>query len=416
MKFNKSLIALAVAGAMTVPALQAAEHTFSWSGNLRVQSFSDGVIVSNNGTETVVENLVTSFGGLDDQSTTGGDTYLQLNYHYESDDGVTTADGGIRFASDREIRIGVRAESELGDYEASMYAEWGQLGWVGADGVGGVSRTDRDQFAVLTHKPTNLYFKIGREEWFGNEKGYITDFLSHTKGYADTGTKRFAGHLLGWKDSDLGLDVGLFIQRDNTGQASARPFGYEFKDNPDPNLNIVNDDGDRIPGDRQQVNGFGIIAKYGGEKEIVDVEFITGRATASTDEDRGLAEYERAVALTQVHLSLPLKESPYKPFVNFGTATITDTDGGTETEETLGGLNLGVSIGFGDADLVVAFGSAADENAAGVETTNSGFDVMFATNQEPLLVSLAYTTDTEKVGDADGITTSNYGVRFDYGF
>ena len=398
MKFNKSLIAFAVAGAMTVPALHAAEHTFSWGGNLRVESISETADVAQpNSTDTAsVATLRTAFGGKDDESTTGGDTQIQLSYGYSSDDGSTTGSGFIRFASDRQVRLNIEASSEGDVYAASMKAEWQQLGLSGVDVNDGTDRSDRDQFAVLTHKPSSIYFKIGREEWFGNEKGYTTDFLSQTKGFADTGTDRVAGHLLGWKDSDLGLDVGLFIQRDNTGQASARPFGYEF------------DDSHGV----QDVNGFGIIAKYASGP--VDLEFITGSSTAATNEDRGDAEYERAVAITQVHLAVPLGQ--YTPFFNLGTATITDTVGGAETEATDGGNNVGVSINFGYADLVVAFGSAASEDAAKVETTESGFDVMFATNQDPLLVSFAFTTSNTEVGDADALANNQFGVRFDYGF
>lgn len=394
MKFSKSLIALAFAGTMALPyvGLQAAEHTFTWSGNLRVESTATTVPVNS----TDVETLSTVFGGADDEDSTGGDTFLQLNYGYRSDDGSTSGSGFVRFASDRKVRINVAADSESDTYAASMKAEWEQLGWVGADGTGGVSRTDRDQFAVLTHKPTSLYFKIGREEWFGNEKGYTTDFLSQTKGFADTGTDRFAGHLLGWKSSSLGLDVGLFIQRDNTGQTSARPFGFEFDDSKG----------------KQDVNGFGFIVKYAAGP--IDVELINGASTAKTNKDRGDAEYEREVSMTQLHLGLAFGN--YQPFVNFGAATITDTEGGAKTEQTDGGNNLGVSIGLGFADLVVAFGSATSEDAAEVETTQSGFDVMFATNQDPLKVSLAYTSSDTEVGNAEAETTGKYGVRFEYGF
>jgi len=402
MKFNKSLIALAVTGAMTVQALQAAEHTFSWGGNLRVESTSTTAETNSTGAET----LNTAFGGLDEESSTGGDTFLQLNYGYSSDDGSTTGSGFIRFTADRDIRIGVTADAEGDVYAASMKAEWEQRGWAGVTGeLDGanpvVSTTDRDQFAVLTHKPTSLYFKIGREEWFGNEKGYTTDFLSQTKSFADTGTDRVAGHLLGWKDSDLGLDVGLFIQRDNTAGSSARPFGYSF------------DSGRGL----QDVNGVGIIAKYASGP--VDLELITGSSTAATNEDRGDTKYERGVTITQLHLAVPFGQ--YTPFLNVGSATITETVGtAAETEATLGGNNLGVSIGFGFADLVVAFGSSAAEDAVGVETTASGFDVMFATNQDPLLVSLAFTSSSgERTATPEDVTeTSNnqYGVRFDYGF
>ena len=409
MKFNKSLIAFAVAGAMTVPALHAAEHTFSWGGNLRVESISETAdLAQPNSTDTAsVATLRTAFGGIEDESTTGGDTQIQLSYGYSSDDGSTTGSGFIRFASDRQVRLNIEASSEGDVYAASMKAEWEQLGLAGFDGAGEAAATDRDQFAVLTHKPTGVYFKIGREEWFGNEKGYTTDFLSQTKGFADTGTDRVNGHVLGWKDSDLGLDVGLFIQRDNTGQAFARPFGYEFE--ADKGV--------------QDVNGFGVIAKYASGP--VDLEFITGSSTAETNPDRPIldeddnpvdspAEYERAVAITQVHLAVPLGQ--YTPFFNLGTATITDTEGGVETEATDGGNNVGVSINFGYADLVVAFGSATSEDDAEVETTESGFDLMFATNQDPLLVSFAVTSSSTEVGDAEATNNMQFGVRFDYGF
>ncbi len=471
MNFNKSLIALAVAGAMIVPALHAAEHTFSWGGNLRVESITETADVeqplSGNATTSTTASVATArtvFGGADDESTTGGDTQIQLNYGYSSDDGSTTGSGFIRFASDRQIRLNIEASSEGDVYAASMKAEWEQLGWDGAQNdvvetfvqeyedhdndpntpeipklidhdddpatedvpvfrtvttTTPSARTDRDQFATLTHKPTGIYFKIGREEWFGNEKGYTTDFLSQTKGFADTGTDRVAGHVLGWTDSDLGLDLGLFIQRDNTDQASARPFGVV----------IVNTDDDEEIGPPRllDVNGFGLIAKYASGP--VDVELIAGSATAEANTDRvedeaNHAEHKREAAVTQLHLAVPFGQ--YTPFLNFGDLSYTLQEGSNpELELTESGRNLGVSIGFGFADLVVAYGTKATENSSDGETTRTidqnGLDLMFATNQDPLLVSLAFTTSTKTTelpnqNNPPDETNSQFGVRLDYGF
>ena len=396
MKFMKYLISLAVIGALALSfqSAQAAEHTFTWGGALRVES-----LVTSVNSNVTVDTLDTKFGGSEEESSTGGDTHLQLSYGYASDDGSTTGSGFIRFSSDRVIRINVAANSESDTYAASMKAEWEQLGWVGADGTGGVSRTERDQFATLTHKGSSVYFKIGREEWLGNEKGYVTDFLSASKGYAGSigAGNRFSGHKLGWSSSDLGLDVGLFLQRDHS--TGARKL-----------LGVGNDLGDRT-GD---INAAGLMVNYASGP--VDVEFITLSGTLETNPDRFEGDYKQEVAVTEVHLAVPL--GTFTPFFNLGMSAETVN---SAEEKTSGGNNLGVAYSFGFADLVVAFGSASSEDPnADTETSSSGFDLMFATNQDPLRVSLAFTSgsveSTPAQGDAETVDTGIYGVRFDYGF
>ena len=391
MKLRKSLIALAVSGAIAAPSLMAAETTFSVSGNLRVEATSNTV--------GDVETLETSFGGTEETSTTGGDTSFRLNFGYVSDDELTTGGGSIRFASDRVMRINVRAASESDTYAASMFSEWEQLGLVGADGTGGVSRTDRDQFVILTHKGSGVYYKIGREEWFDGSKGFTTDFLSQAKalGRTPNGSARFSGHKLGWSNGDIGLDVGLFLQRDNHAGGAETLVGFSTNNS---------------RADTLDVNSAGLIVQYA--KGPVDVEFISVTGTATASADRGDAEYEEEVAVTQLNLGVPL--GFITPFLNFSSTTKTDDVTGEASESIYSGNSLGASISFGFSDLVVAVGTGTAEDPAGVETASSGFDLMFATNQAPLLVSLAFTSGSEEVGDEDSVDTAKYGVRLDYGF
>ena len=160
MKFRKSLIAAMLTGAGVIavaPAINAAEYSTSVSGNIRVEGTSS--------TKDGVTTSVTSFGGEDDEASTGGDTFLQWNHNFANDEGTTTGGGFLRFAADGNIRINVHARSEFGNYVGELKAEWEQIGFSGLnakDSVVSRAQTGRDQFAKLTHTPSGVYYKIGR--------------------------------------------------------------------------------------------------------------------------------------------------------------------------------------------------------------------------------------------------------------
>ena len=121
MNIKRTLFILFASCGLVVPSLQAATYSQSFSGGVRVQST---VATSPNANNTAVETLNTAFGGEAEESSTGGDTYLQWNHAFESDDGNTQGTGFIRFAGDGAIRFNVQAESALGNYAASLKAEW----------------------------------------------------------------------------------------------------------------------------------------------------------------------------------------------------------------------------------------------------------------------------------------------------
>ena len=460
MKFRKSLIAAMLTGAGVIavaPAINAAEYSTSVSGNIRVEATS---ITKNNGVNNAdVETLSTNFGGDDDEANTGGDTYLQWNHNFANDEGTTTGGGFLRFTGDGDVRINVNAVSELGNYKGELKAEWEQ------DGLTGDVTSDRDQFAKLTHVPIGLYYKIGREQWLDNNKGYTSDFLSQTERFAWVSNEnRFSAHALGW--SGAGIDVALLIQRDNSANSHARPSGQDVSF---PKTTLTTVDGvegfvppadtssnatgrpaapsDRDVSARADVSGFGVLLSYdGGDSVPVQVDLNIGSATAETNIERldeasdgkrtfvnenrendgkGFDE-SYATSFTQLHLAFPI--GVYIPFLNFGSATQTnEVDGKEISEVTTSGWNLGASLGFGPTDLIVAFGTQTAENkntasnpvanAADAEAT--GFDLIWATNQEPLKVSLAYSSKTTSLSNnkaAEDQTTSQYGVRLDFGF
>ena len=416
MKFKKYLIALAasgVMGAMIVPSMHAAEHTFTWSGNLRVEATAESADELTNDTVSSIEKLTTSFGGLADESTTGGDTYLQWNYGYTSDDGATTGSGFVRFRSDRKTRIGVSASSESDTYAASMKAEWEQRGFAGVGEQGGRDVADRDQFVTLTHKGSGVYYKIGREEWLFNPKGYTTDFLSKSKNLGSVHDNRFSGHKIGWSNGDLGVDVGLFLQRDNTGQTTVgRPLGFKVRpldgdDNTVPGLNI------------RDVNGAGLMAAY--NKGGIDVDLISVGVTSETNPDRGHPAESQEVTVTELTGSLTF--GAFTPFLNLFSSVDTYTNTAkVETEVTTTGNNLGLSYSFGFADLVVGFGAESVETkvgaAAAVEATSDGTDILFRTSADPLRVALSYALGNSNTGEtgADDLASSAFGVQLEYGF
>lgn len=389
MKFKKSLIAAVVTGAGVItaaPAISAADYSTSVSGNIRVQATAK--------TEgDADEVLATSFGGEDDESTTGGDTYLQWNHNFANDDGSTTGGGFLRFTGDGNVRINVNAASTLGNYKGELKAEWEQ------DGLTGDVTADRDQFAKLTHTPSGVYYKIGREQWLDGHKGYTSDFLSQTKGTGwVSGENRFSAHALGW--GGYGASIALLIQRNNNAQAFARPGGRGI----DQYSGSATDDARQ----RQTVSGFGL--KVGYAQGPVDIELNLGSATATgdalaADSESGAAavdETDRTVSYTQLHSAFPV--GVVTPFLNFGSGS--DKDDGAGTESTYSGWNLGVSVPLGASDLVVAYGSRTEDD----NDAKSGFDLIWATNKEPLKVSLGYSS----FGDSS--TTSQYGVRLDFGF
>ena len=455
MKFRKSLIAAMLTGAGVIavaPAINAAEYSTSVGGNIRVE----GTTV----TKGSVATSTTAFGGEDDESTTGGDTFLQWNHNFANDEGTTTGGGFLRFRADGNIRFNVNARSELGNYVGELKAEWEQLGFSGLesnDDGDGVEKkqTGRDQFAKLTHAPSGVYYKIGREQWLDNNKGYTSDFLSQTEKMAFvSGENRFSAHALGW--SGNGVDVALLIQRDNDGQISGRPSGQKAEVDGGGNLGDINiplsikpdvptslpgvdnatlrgatlDGGGSTLGD---VSGFGILFSYdGGDSVPVQVDLNYGTGSVKSNLKRGIglndardnpvkdangddvtvAPVDQSVdtTFTQLHLAFPVSGGKYVPFVNYGNAKQTYKLGDVKVlDTTLSGWNLGASIGLGASDLVVAYGTQTRDYsaAAAAATTNRGFDLIWATNQEPLKVSLAYSSITDK---------SQYGVRLDFGF
>ena len=459
MKFRKSLIAAMLTGAGVIavaPAINAAEYSSSVSGNIRVQAVT---VTENKGVDNAaIETSSTVFGGEDDESTTGGDTFLQWNHNFANDEGTTTGGGFLRFTDDGDVRINVHAASELGNYKGELKAEWEQ------DGLTGKVTADRDQFAKLTHVPIGLYYKIGREQWLDNVKGYTSDFLSQTKGLAFVSDEnRFSAHALGW--SGAGITAALLIQRDNSAQAHARPSGQKlggvFTESvvdgnevivtPDPDADAVArvaEDTDRGVAPRADVSGFGILFSYdGGDAVPVQANLNIGSATAATNVDRqneskdgkvtfvnqnpendnkGFDE-SYATSFTQLNLAFPI--GAYVPFLNFGSASqTTSKDGKDSAGQSTSGWNLGASLGFGPTDLIVAYGSqtvantdiAGDATKASVkDTATSGFDLIWATNQEPLKVSLAYSSKTKAFSNddkAEDQSTSQYGVRLDFGF
>ncbi len=404
MNLKKTLFIIFASCGLVLPSLQAAEYSQSFSGNVRVESQSTTV----NDGDTAIETLTTSFGGDDEASSTGGDTHLQWNHHFASDDGNTAGNGFIRFTANNAIRYNVEASSQLGDYNAALKAEWESN-----DGFGG-DLTGRDQFAILTHSPTGVYYKIGREEWLNNEKGYTTDFLTATKDFSgQAANNRFSLHALGWKG--LGLNVALLIQRDSVpagAAAAASSLGGDAAlaspNATDPAVYSTD------------TNGFGL--RVGYTHGAVDAELTVLSGSQNTNTDRGDAEVESTGGVTQLYLAFPIQEGKFTPFLNFGTQTrevtpdVAALAGGVQVEEySRSGWNLGVSLGLGASDLVLAYGSGTQETND-EETTSSGFDLMWATNQDPLTVALAYTSGTETVGDADPTTTGKYGVRLEYGF
>ncbi|MBE8182805.1 MAG: hypothetical protein HAW61_04710 [Candidatus Portiera sp.] len=434
MKFKKTLMLLAAgitgAGLLATVPVSAAEYSTSFSGNVRVEALSTS---EKKGDADAVTTLSTGFGGDEEESSTGGDTYLQWNHAGESDNGA--ASGFIRFASDGVIRINVAGSSELGGYKGEIKAEWET-----ADGFGG-DVTERDQFAKLSHTDIGVYYKIGREEWFGNQKGYATDFLSYTIDYADAGTlgNRRSAHALGWTGS--GAHVALFLQRDNG--ASAGEEG---------NLPGISSTGDKS----DVVSSTGLLLGYSAGPVDIALNLGSGSVSAQT-KGRDLAITS---SFTELQLAFPL--GSVTPFLNFGSLsnTVDDVDGVAVRDQSRSGSNLGVSIGLGASDLVVAFGSSSDEDkekdgaffVAAVEAADeeiddlghvteevvakdavtptsksvrSGFEIIWATNQDPLKVSLAYAsesgTDTVVIDAAgttreDKIANSRYGVRLDFGF
>ena len=464
MKFRKSLIAAMLTGAGVIavaPAINAAEYSTSVSGNIRVQTITttathdDGKPLGVD--DAAIGTSVTAFGGEDDESTTGGDTYLQWNHNFANDEGTTTGGGFLRFAADRNIRINVHAKSELGNYIGELKAEWEQIGFSGLepndDGTVKKSQTGRDQFAKLTHAPIGVYYKIGREQWLDTTKGYTSDFLSQTKKLAwVSGENRFSAHALGW--SGAGIDAALLIQRDHSGQVSARPSGQavtltiptaEITSEKVTSVETVEQRGDGTPvtiitnttspavfGEKTfegDVSGFGVLFSYdGGDAIPVQADLNVGSGSLATNEDRASTagiDFSIATAFTQLQLAFPIGQ--YVPFLNFGSATQTTEFNGEEAKSvTTSGWNLGASLGFGASDVIVAFGSQTVANkdidgddASNADTGTSGFDLIWATNQEPLKVSLAYSSITTSTpnNDADeDQTASQYGVRLDFGF
>ncbi len=448
MKFRKSLIAAMLTGAGVIavaPAINAAEYSTSVSGNIRVQSTAVTATHDGDGNplgvdNAAIETLSTDFGGDDDEGNTGGDTFLQWNHNFANDEDTTTGGGFLRFRGDGTVRINVHATSELGNYKGELKAEWEQAGLTKE--VTG----DRDQFAKLTHVPIGLYYKIGREQWLDNNKGYTSDFLSQTEKFAWVSKEaRFSAHALGW--SGAGITAALLIQRDNSANSHARPSGQVVSlggsENPvitsvenvvqsgsdTPVTVITNTTSSEVtpyPGD---VSGFGILVSYdGGDAVPVQADLNVGSATLATNKariDSKEIDASVATAFTQLHLAFPI--GAYVPFLNFGSSSLTrNFDGDEVSSVTTSGWNLGASLGFGGSDVVIAYGSQTVANkdidatkaSVGDEAT-SGFDLIWATNQEPLKVSLAYSavTKTTPNNDADeDQTASQYGVRLDFGF
>ena len=427
MKFRKSLIAAMLTGAGVIavaPAINAAEYSTSVSGNIRVE----GTTVTEGGITT----SSTKFGGDDDEANTGGDTFLQWNHNFANDEGTTTGGGFLRFTGDGDVRINVHATSELGNYKGELKAEWEQ------EGLTGKINTNRDQFAKLTNVPSGVYYKIGREQWLDNNKGYTSDFLAQTEGMAwVSGENRFAAHALGW--SGNGVDVALLIQRDNSGLSSARPSGQDIEGITTPAVPEGQPAGTKWDTQIADVSGFGLLLSYdGGDSTPFQADLNIGsgelknnpsRKVALVDKDGEAIEGVASVAstddsadtsFTQLHMAFPVSGGKYVPFINYG-ASSQKYKIDKRKDISLSGWNLGASIGLGASDLIVAYGTQTetvgtsstidiggiDITVPSIGTTNSGFDLIWATNQEPLKVSLAYSSVTAK---------SQYGVRLDFGF
>ena len=381
MKLKKSFIAIAAtmtgAGVLAVaPGLSAADYSSSISGEIRVEAVTKTV-----GDGDAVHT--TAFGGEDDDSSTGGDTYLQWNHRVEGDNGVGT--GFIRFSGDGDIRVNVESTAELGDFQGDLKAEWDRKGF------GGVSNGLRDNFAKLTHTPSGVYYKIGLEEWLGNEKGYTSDFQSQTKDLAGLGN-RFAAHALGWGND--AFDVALLIQRgtvSGTSHIADSPWGVNTG-----NLRTEGTPADPVA----TVEGFGV--KFAYNAGITDLALNYGTATATR------SSVEDTVNILEAQLNLNLEV--VNLFLNYASA---EEELAASADKTRTGYNLGVSVPLGAADLVVAYG--ANESEVGTASTEvTGYDVIFATNQDPLKVHLVYSaSDSDATPSVD---ETRYGVRMAFTF
>ena len=437
MKIKRTLFILCASCGLVIPGLQAADYSQSFSGGVRVQSTvvdSDRADPNDPtgrvdppggdndppGNDVVsIETRSTDFGGEEEESSTGGDTYLQWNHAFESDDGNTKGTGFLRFSANGGLRYNVQTESALGNYAASLKAEWET-----PDGFSGAI-SGRDQFAVIRHTPTGLYYKIGREEWLNNEKGYTTDFLSQSKAYSSNdGDARFSLHAIGW--SGAGADIAILIQRDVIADPS-RVDGSLFGIAADLNRNASHNAVPVIDNQVTDVDAFGLSVAYAAGPVDAKLIFLSG--TQNNNEDRavdGAAKLEGSGSTTQLNLAFPLSRAT--PFINFGTHTRTIEVGGLENVAyTRTGWNLGASLNFGPSDLVLAYGTLATDDTAkdtarevanrDAGTATSGFDIMWATNQDPMKLSLAFSSQTQTFNDdrADR-ATAQYGVRLDYGF
>ncbi len=374
MKFKKTLMLLAAgitgAGLLATVPVSAAEYSTSFSGNVRVEAQS---VTAKVGDADAVTTLSTGFGGDDEESSTGGDTYLQWNHAGESDNGA--ASGFIRFTSDGLIRINVAGSSELGGYKGEIKAEWERNGFggvgcsdsddvriVGADdslatntetdditvSECDTSVTERDQFVKLSHTGSGVYYKIGREEWLGNQKGYTSDFQSGTKDYADAGFgDRYSSHALGWAGN--GIDVALLIQRDNGGSASGKPYGLETDVQTRDEVAATASAAavTALTTSDSVVNSFGIKFAYAAGPVDVGVAYGSGSTKGADQKD--------SVSITELQLALTF--GSVKPFLNFGSRGLEDQkDGGAKASDIAqSGWNLGVSVNLGASDIVIAY-------------------------------------------------------------
>ena len=383
MKLKKSFIAIAAtmtgAGVLAVaPGLSAADYSSSVSGEIRVEA-----VTSEEGNKDAVHE--TKFGGEDDDSTTGGDTYLQWNHRVEGDNGVGT--GFIRFSGDGDIRVNVESTAELGDFQGDLKAEWDRKGF------GGASNGLRDNFAKLAHTPSGVYYKIGLEEWLGNEKGYTSDFGSQTKSLAGLDA-RFAAHALGWGND--AFDVALLIQRGTVSESSHiadLPWGIDTG-------RLRTTDSTGAVTSTATVEGFGV--KFGYNAGITDLALNYGTATATNN------NVEDTVNILEAQLNLNLEV--VNLFLNYANTEqeLTNADDVTKT-----GYNLGVSVPLGAADLVIAYGSNETETGNAAAVGQTGYDVIFATNQDPLNVHLMYSALDH---DNDAMDKTQYGVSLRFSF
>lgn len=436
---ERTLVIL-MALALLMPATSwAADYSTSLGGNVRVEALSTTNEATNDGKAI----LSTAFGGDEEESTTGGDTHLQWSHRLANDAGTSVGTGFIRFISDGEVRVNVEATSQLGNFEGSLKAEWQT-----EDGFAG-SVEERDQFATLTHSPSGVYYKIGREEWLGNQKGYVSDFLSATKSLADGlgNTKfsnRFGGHALGWRGN--GYHAALLLQRTNLGSdTSVTPTSAVLGVNVDNDEDLAPVSVAVIDPTREvlaRVDTYG--ARFGYKNSVVDLALTYGESNidGSADDDY--------VQITEFQMALDFGR--VKPFVNWGTATRREgfkenarpgrysngspaqtLDGDTGLDEDgrpvlrqeinakSSGWNIGATFPFGASDLVLAYGSGIYTNQLDPTTANGGadysvqgYDVIWATNRDPLKVSLAYSDATSEQKADENVT--KYGVRLDFGF